>query len=276
MNSKSKNKALAADQCIALLFPNFAMSTNSILLQNISEHLKKHQLNSYVVPNHIVQDNTVDFRKMETDENFMNRLVTAVTEILSGIEPQNRKHVFLIGFSGGARFMVAYALAKQLGLAPDVGSFDIPGLIAFNIYTRLRNSKPTTTKVEELHQINHMELRSNIERLKDILVYDVYNDLDTTAADMAGTRKQRFERAGLKFKQHCIESRDITKDEYYEKHYGEYHLYTENSAHNWKNFFLKNSDETYECVHRLHGADDAPVETIIDQFLIDAGFSQVQ
>jgi hypothetical protein len=276
MTDKNTKKAISANQSVALLFPNLKMAMTSKLLGHIGDHLKQRQINSYIVPNHIVQDNSADFRTLEKDENLMQRLVTEVTRILTDIEPEQRRNVLLIGISGGARFMVAYALAKKLGLVPESDKFSIPGLLAFNIYTNLRHSKPTPAQITELYQINHMDLRSNIERLPDTLIYDVYTNLDSIAADMAGVRETRFKQAGLNFKQHCITCCDISKDEYYEKHFGEYHLYTEISGHNLKSGYLKRDDGTYELAHRLHGADDSPVENIIDQFLIDVGISRVQ
>lgn len=276
MTIKSSKKRLNAGECVALLFPNLKMSTSSKLLLHMSEHLKQHQVTSHIVPNHVVQDNISDFRQLEVDEKLMERLVSTVTDILQGIDAKQRSNVLFIGIGGGNRFMVAYALAKKLGLVPDADAFDIPAILGFNIYTNLRHSKPTPAEVKELFQINHMDLKSNIEHLQDTLIYDVYTDLDSISADMSVLRKERFGKAGLNFKQHSIECVDISKDNYYEKHFGEFHLYTEVSGHNIKSAFLKRDDDTYEIVHRLHGSSDSPVETMIDQFLIDAGISRIQ
>lgn len=278
MTSKSTktNNSISSNQCTAILFPNLRMNPSSKILLNITKHLKQHQIDAYTIPNDIIQNNIINFKHLETDEEFMQRLVNEVSQILSEINPEQRRHIILIGISAGARFMTAYALAHKLGLAPDVGSFSIPGFLSFNVTTSLRLSKPTPDKISQLQNINQMDYNTNLSHMKDSLIYDIYVDRDSVSAETAPARAERYKKQGLNYKQHCIPCCDYTKDTYYEKKGEDYYLYTEVSAHSLKNGYLMKDDESFECVDKLHGESATPVEKIIDQFLVETGVIKLQ
>lgn len=276
MSNTSVARAISPGESIALLFPCFKTPPSSSLIADICNHLKQYRINTIVVPINVVTNNVGDFRKLETDEDLMQRLVSVVDKILNEIEPERRRHLLLFGIAGGIRLMVAFSLAKKLGLVPDAESYDIPGLMSFNMYTNLRFSKSTLERVTQLQHINQMDVKTNIVQLTETLIYDVYANIDSVTADSAVTRKELFDKAGLNYKQACITCCDISKDTYYEKQDGEYYVYTEISGHNLRNAYLKQKDDTYKCTHRLHGGYDAPIENLIDQFLIEAGVYRVQ
>jgi hypothetical protein len=263
-------------QYTALIFPGLVMSPETKFLKHIAHHLKQYQIDARILPNHTIQDNTADFRKLEVDENLMPRLISTVNDTLAEVENDASENILLIGASCGTRFMTAYALANQLGLFQDSDQVKIHGMLGFSIYTNLRLSKPTPEKIGSPEEINHMDFSTNTGRLKDTLLYDVYAHLDSLSSETAKAREERYKQQGLNFKQHRVECCDYPNNRFYEREGEKYHLYTENSAHNFKNGYVLKDDETFECVHRIHGPGNSPVEAIIDQFLIDTGVTRTQ
>jgi len=210
------------------------------------------------------------------DDLVFGRVKAAVDELVA--RNSHIDTVVLGGFSLGSRFATAGAAAWQQGLLADINpGVQLAGLLGIGMYGSIVSgdgtvvTTPTPASPATADEINIYDTVNNLGLISSIPVLDIYGNLDTQAASLAGARSSAFAGDPLSYAQIALACPDFINSTYYANEGGTAIPYAENHCHQLRNGFLSQSDidsDNPDVV--LRGSPGAPLESTVSGWFAQA------
>jgi len=201
------------------------------------------------------------------DDLVFGRVKAAVDELVT--RNSYIDTVVLGGFSLGSRFATAGAAAWQQGLLTGINpGVQLAGLVGVSMYSNIVSGDGTVAppatpaSPTTLDEINIYDTVNNLALINSIPALDIYGDLDTQAASLAGARSGAFGGDPLSYAQIALGCPDFINATYYANNGGAAVPYAENHCHQLRNGFLSQGDiDSDNPAVVLRGSPSAPLES---------------